>query len=204
MRIALFTAALAASTALAAPALAQESAPDSSFTGPRAEVIAGWDRVQDGSTPNADTTDGVVYGGAVGYDFQVGHAVLGFEGEATGATTRERASSVLVPGDALRVSAGRDLYVGGRIGFTVGPRALIYAKGGYTNAQVDTRYVSGVTTVDDTETLDGWRAGAGVEVKLTGNFYVKGEYRYSNYTQANNSSIDLDRHQVVGGIGVRF
>lgn len=202
MRIALFAAALAASTALAAPAFAQDT--DPTFTGPRAEVITGWDSVQDGSTPNADTSDGVVYGGAIGYDFQVGHAVLGFEGEATGATTKERATSVIVPGDNFRVSAGRDLYVGARVGFTVGPRALIYAKGGYTNAQVDTRYVNGATTVEDTETLDGWRAGAGVEVGVGRNLYVKGEYRYSNYTQANNSSIDLDRHQVVAGVGVRF
>ncbi|MEZ0242854.1 MAG: outer membrane protein [Sphingomonas sp.] len=204
MRIALFTAALAASTALAAPAFAQDADADSSFTGPRVEVIAGWDRVDDGSTPGTDATDGVVYGGAVGYDFQVGHAVIGFEGEATGATTKQRATSVIVPGDAFRVSAGRDLYVGGRVGFTVGPRALIYAKGGYTNAQVDTRYVSGTTTVDDSETLDGWRLGAGAEVNVSGNVYVKGEYRYSNYTQANNTAIDLDRHQVVAGVGVRF
>jgi len=204
MRIALFTAALAASTALAVPAFAQDTDADSSFTGPRAEVIAGWDRVDDGSTPNSEATDGVVYGGAVGYDFQLGHAVIGFEGEATGATTKQRATGVIVPGDNFRVSAGRDLYVGGRIGFTVGQRALIYAKGGYTNAQVDTRYINGATTVEDSETLDGWRAGAGVELGLGRNLYVKGEYRYSNYTQANNSSIDLDRHQVVAGVGVRF
>jgi outer membrane immunogenic protein len=204
MRIALFAAALAASTALAAPAFAQEAGPDSSFTGPRAEVITGWDRVDDNSLNGANGTDGVVFGGAVGYDFQIGQAVLGFEGEATGATTKQTAPNVLVVGDQLRVKAGRDLYVGGRIGVAVTPNALIYAKGGYTNAQVDTRYTSGATTIEDSETLDGWRAGAGVEVKLTGNFYVKGEYRYSNYTQASGSAIDLDRHQVVGGVGVRF
>lgn len=204
MRFALFTAALAASAAFAAPAFAQDSTGDAPFTGPRAEVITGWDRVDDSSTPGADATDGVVYGGAVGYDFQVGQAVIGFEGEATGATTRQRATSVIVPGDAFRVKAGRDLYVGGRVGFVVGERALIYAKGGYTNAQVDTRYVSGATTIDDKETLDGWRLGAGAEVNLSGNVYVKGEYRYSNYTEASGGSIDLDRHQVVGGVGIRF
>lgn len=202
MRIVLFAAALAASTALAAPAFAQDT--DPTFTGPRAEVIAGWDHVNDGSISGANGTDGVVYGGAVGYDFQIGQAVLGFEGEATGATTKQTSPNVLAVGDQLRVKAGRDLYVGGRIGFAVGPRALIYAKGGYTNAQVDTRYTSGATTIRDSETLDGWRAGAGVELKLTGNFYVKGEYRYSNYTEASGSAIDLDRHQVVAGVGVRF
>ena len=204
MRIALFTAALAASTALAAPAFAQDADADSSFTGPRVEVITGWDRVDDASTPGTDAEDGVVYGGAIGYDVQRGGTVFGVEGEITGATTGETINGALAAGDELRLRAGRDLYVGGRVGFVVGERALIYAKGGYTNAQVDTRYINGATTVDDKETLDGWRLGAGAEVNLTGNIYVKGEYRYSNYTQANNTQIDLDRHQVVGGVGIRF
>jgi len=195
-------AALAASTMLAAPAFAQDT--DPSFTGPRAEAIVGWDRVDDGSTSGSDATDGVVYGGAVGYDFQLGNAVLGFEGEATGATTKDTTSGFIVAGDQFRVSAGRDLYVGGRIGFLAGPRALIYAKGGYTNATIKTRYTTGTTTVRTSDDADGWRAGAGVEYKVNDRFYVKGEYRYSNYQELNGSNIDLDRHQVVAGVGVRF
>jgi len=199
MRIALITAALAASTALATPAFAQSE--EGTFTGPRAEVIVGWDRVEDG----ADSQDGVVYGGAIGYDFQAGGAVFGVEAEATGATTKQQGAAIFVPGDQLRVKAGRDLYVGGRVGFLVGENALIYAKGGYTNAQMDIRYQApGGTNINDSETFDGWRLGAGAEVKLSGNLYLKGEYRYSNYSESNNTPIDVNRHQVVGGIGIRF
>ena len=91
-------AALLAGTAFAAPAFAQ----DSTFTGPRAEAVVGWDHVEDGSIYGA-SKDGAVYGGAIGYDFQAGSAVLGVEGEVTGATTRDRDTDVLVAGDSLRV-----------------------------------------------------------------------------------------------------
>ncbi|MBX3563160.1 MAG: porin family protein [Sphingomonas sp.] len=199
MRFKFIAAALIASSALSAPAFAQDAAP---FTGPRAEAVVGWDRVED-SAANGGHRDGVVYGGQIGYDFQAGSAVIGVEGEATGATTRARDTSVLVAGDSLRVKAGRDLYVGARVGFTVGDKALIYAKGGYTNAGFNTRYTTGTTTVTSKDNADGWRLGAGAEVKLTDKIYAKAEYRYSKYDD-NSSGVDAKRHQVLGGVGVRF
>lgn len=201
MRTMFFAASTLAAIAFATPAMAQDD-PDQSFTGPRAEAIVGWDRIEDGS--NGGGKDGVVYGGALGYDYQAGKIVLGAEGEITGASTRDQATSIIVPGDSFRVKAGRDLYAGARVGVAVSPRAMIYAKGGYTNAGVNTRYVNGATTVDTSDDLDGWRAGAGVELKLGGKVYAKGEYRYSHYGDIKGTSIDLDRHQVVGGIGIRF
>ncbi len=191
-------AALLAGTAFAAPAFAQ----DSTFTGPRAEAVVGWDHIEDGSIYGA-SKDGAVYGGAIGYDFQAGSAVLGVEGEVTGATTRDRDTDVLVAGDSLRVKAGRDLYVGGRIGFTVGGNALIYAKGGYTNARFDTRYTSPTSTINVSDDAGGWRVGAGAELKLNDKVYLKGEYRYSKYDDSD-AGIDAKRHQVLGGVGVRF
>lgn len=203
MRIALITAALAASTALAAPAFAQDNAP---FTGPRVEGVVGWDRVDDGANSGTEASDGVVYGGAIGYDFQTGGAVIGVEGEITGSSNSQRYRGILAPNDELRVGAGRDLYLGARVGFLAGPNALIYAKGGYTNARLETRYTNGNTTTTIGENADGWRLGAGVEYALANNIYLKGEYRYSNYNRVDNSNIDIDvdRHQVVGGVGIRF
>jgi outer membrane immunogenic protein len=201
MRIAVFAASALALAAFATPAMAQDD-PDSGFTGARAEGVVGWDHVKDDSIYGA-SKDGVVFGGAVGYDFQTGNAVLGIEGEVTGATTKDEDTGVLVAGDTLRVKAGRDLYVGGRVGFTVGNGAMIYAKGGYSNARVSTRYTSPTTNISDSDDLDGWRLGAGAEVKLSGNLYAKGEYRYTNY-DSGNIGLDVKRHQVVGGLGVRF
>lgn len=189
----LILAALSAS-ALATPALAQ----DANFSGPRAEAIVGWDHVSDDSASNG-SRDGVVYGGQLGYDYQTGNTVFGIEGEVTGASTKDTANGVLVAGDRLKVSAGRDFYVGGRVGFVAGSRALIYAKGGYTNARFNSEYTSTTGTIEDHDTLDGWRLGAGAELKLTDKAYLKSEYRYSNY-----GDVGGTRHQVVGGVGIRF
>ncbi|MDF2382983.1 porin family protein [Nostoc ellipsosporum NOK] len=193
-------AALLAGSAFAAPAFAQST--DSGFTGPRAEAVVGWDHVKP-SGSGVKGADGVLYGGQIGYDFQAGNAVFGVEGEATGSTAKRTDTSVLVAGDRARISTGRDLYVGARVGFTVGGNALIYAKGGYTNAKFDSRYVSGTTNVSTSDNADGWRLGAGAEVKLNDKVYLKGEYRYSKYNN-DDAGIDAKRHQVLAGVGVRF
>jgi outer membrane immunogenic protein len=192
MRKLIVVASLAAAS-LAAPALAQDGP---SFTGIHVEGIAGWDRPQ---VPN-DRTNGIVYGAGVGYDFRAGRAVLGIEGEASDSSADKCIDAVVSAGDRLCASAGRDLYVGGRIGALVQPTTLLYAKAGYTNARFNTDYttVSGVGNFRLHDTLDGFRVGGGVEQAIGRNAYVKAEYRYSNYEQ------NVDRHQVVAGFGFRF
>lgn len=193
-------------TAAASPALAQdEPAP---FTGAHVEALAGYDNVGGGS----EGRDGLLYGIGAGYDFQVGGAVLGIEGEFSDSTTRARDFDVALTGDSARYDADRDLYIGARVGFAVAPKTLIYAKGGYTNAQFKTTYDNGTgTTVISRNTLDGYRLGAGIEQKMNlfgPSGFVKAEYRYSNYRNLNagpaNVDVDLDRHQAMVGIGVRF
>lgn len=204
MRTKLSIAILAATTAFATPAFAQTQ--DQSFAGSHAEVIAGWDRVNDKSSYDA-SRDGVTYGGNIGYDIQRGGTVFGVEGEVTGSTISDRSNDVLNAGDRLRVKAGRDLYVGGRLGFVANPRTLIYAKAGYTNAQFITDYDSPATTpalsFRQRDNYDGWRLGAGAEFKVTDKVFAKAEYRYSNYGSQTNG-VDPERHQIVTGLGVRF
>lgn len=185
---------------VAAPAFAQSGPSEvAPFTGPRVEVLAGYDHLGGDGGRN-----GLVYGGALGYDAQVGGVVLGIDGEITGATTRGVDTSVVVPGDRFRVKAGRDLYVGGRLGYVISPQALIYAKAGYTNARVNERYTSTTLNLNDHDDLSGYRLGAGLEYKLTGNAYIKAEYRYSHYGKLDNVDVNLNRHQVLGGVGFRF
>ena len=188
-------AALLAAT-VAAPVLAQEVAPPP-FTGGHVEVITGVDRVRSNGT--GDT--GVTYGIAAGYDFQsAGGAVFGIEGEAADATTDGCARGVVLASDRLCAKAKRDLYAGGRIGFTSGS-TLIYGKAGYTNLRIGAEYEDGTAaTANDFSTsgnLDGVRVGGGLEKNL-GNFSVKAEYRYSNYQDG------VSRHQGVVGAGIRF
>lgn len=199
MRNHLFVA--AAAVALAAfPAAAQQGP----FTGARAEVLAGYDNVQDGGDGESEGREGFAYGGALGYDVQVGGAVLGIEGELTDSTTKARSNGAIVAGDRFTVATGRDLYVGGRVGAVISPVALAYAKVGYTNARIETRYASGATTLEDDVNLDGVRVGAGLEYNISPTAYLKGEYRYSHYGEIEGYDADLDRHQLMAGVGFRF
>jgi outer membrane immunogenic protein len=192
-------------TLLATPAFAQSDAP---FTGLRVEGIVGYDAFnisEDSDDTDADDTiDGLAYGVQGGYDFNVGNIVVGVEGEFTDSTGELEDDE-----DVFSVRAGRDLYVGGRVGFLAGPRSLIYLKGGYTNTAIEYDEQDGTETFElDTE-IDGFRLGAGAEFLFGRNTYGKVEYRYSNYSSLQDEGgadidIDLDRHQVVAGVGFRF
>jgi outer membrane immunogenic protein len=183
----------------AAPAFAQTDG-RAPFTGPRVEALAGWDH----TNINGGKKDGFVYGGALGYDVQRGGAVVGVEGEVTGSTTKDRAYNVVNANDSARIGAGRDLYVGARVGFAVAPTTLVYAKAGYTNARVNLDYSTPQLTLRDHQNLDGYRIGAGVEHLMPHNTYVKAEYRYSNYGHNDDYNLDAERHQILAGVGMRF
>ena len=218
-------AALLAGTAFAAtPALAQDT--NSPFTGFRIEGLAGYDVLKSGEAGDdgVDTGDnngdesieGLGYGVGVGFDFDLGGVVVGAEAELS-ESSGERESDETVDGVEFfsRLDTGRDIYVGGRIGAAVTPSTLLYAKAGYTNLAVDAGFETDGDVFEADTTLDGYRLGAGVEQLLGPNAYAKLEYRYSNYdsitfdadvtgTVDTEREIDIDRHQVMAGVGFRF
>jgi outer membrane immunogenic protein len=181
MRMICAAAVLAA--ACTAPAFAQETAP-ASFSGGHVEAVTGYDSVNGGG----DSTGGIIYGIAGGYDFRSGKAVFGIELEASESTTGE-----CVGTDCF--DASRDLYAGGRIGGLVSDNVLLYVKAGYTNARFE------ITTggIDVGGNLDGVRGGAGIEWALSNSpVSIRTEYRYSNYEGG------ISRHQGLLGLGMRF
>ena len=203
MRKYLLGAALLASAA-ATPAFAQEAAP---FTGPHIEGLVGYDDVSKG--------DGdLMYGISGGYDFQLGGVIAGIEGEFADSEVKGTANDLITTGDSFRLNTDRDLYIGARVGFTVTPSTLLYAKGGYTNAKIEGRFNDGAGTIyNNGVTADGYRIGAGIEQKFNlfgPSGFVKAEYRYSNYKNLDigqndfDLETDIDRHQAVVGVGVRF
>lgn len=208
----------------AAAAQAQEAPPpappaEGVFSGPRVGAILGYDKLQPGSSEDSDIAgddegaDGLLYGGEIGYDWQRGRFVFGAEAEIAGSTAKVGNPARANLGFG-RVKAGRDLYVGGRIGTTLSPTTLVYAKAGYTNARIDLTASDGTTETGGHFNLDGYRLGLGVERALSPRTYAKIEYRYSNYGDArfeyasggntNNFGIDTDRHQIAAGVGFRF
>jgi outer membrane immunogenic protein len=195
MRKFISSAALLAAATAASPAFAQDAEPAGGF---HIAAIAGYD------APDGDVDDasGVVYGVGLGYDFNIGNVFVGPEAELTTSSTDECATGINRAGDQLCLDAGRDIYIGARIGTQVGRNARVYVGGGYTNAEIGLTYDANLAgnTGDFavTDELDGFRLKAGGELDLGRNAFVRAEYRYSNYED------DLDRHQVVGGIGLRF
>ena len=116
--------------------------------------------------------------------------------------------NLLIAGDEARLSAGRDLYAGARLGYQIDPNAMLYVKGGYTNAKVKLAYDDNVGNAFSlSDELDGYRVGGGLEVSAD-NKFVRLEYRYSDYGKYETSSlvpnIDTSRHQGVVMAGIRF
>lgn len=211
---------------VAAPAFAQEASP---FTGFRLEAIGGYDALKSGERDDGvdtsenegdETIEGAVFGLGAGYDFDLGGVVAGIEGEYTESTGDQEADESLDGVNfSSNVETGRDIYVGGRLGFRAGPSTLIYAKGGYTNTSIEAGFETAGDRFELDTNVDGWRVGAGVEQLLGRNAYGKLEYRYSNYNNLDfsddfdlddfdaedfDTDIDLDRHQVVATVGWRF
>lgn len=226
MRI-LLAAALLAGTA-ATPAMAQDPS-QSPFTGLRVEGLVGYDTLQssddtsDGDESTDETIDGVGYGVGVGFDFDLGGLVAGIEGEFVDSSAEQEGGETVngVP-VTFGVDVSRDIYIGGRLGFAVAPSTLLYAKGGYTSTRIESQLEDQTDTFNFDSSVDGYRIGAGVEQLFGGplfglgsSAYGKVEYRYSNYDDfsfdddvfedaGNTLDIDLDRHQVMAGIGIRF
>lgn len=192
----------------AAMAVATVSAPAAAQQGPASGgqllVIAGFDSIDlDGNSED------VVYGITGGYDIDIGGAFIGLEAEASLSGIGERGTDVLVGGDELSIEAGRDLYIGARLGTMIGETAKVYVKGGYTNAGLDVDYNDNAgTTFEDTETLGGYRVGAGLEFLLGQRGVIRAEYRYSDYGETDlfgfATGIEAERHQGVVGVGIRF
>ena len=113
--------------------------------------------------------DDFSYGAEIGYDFDAGGAVLGISGEIQ---------------DSADIT--RELAVTARAGARVGTKGLIYATGGYTNLRA-----YGFS-------LDGFKIGAGAEVAVGSQAFVKAEQLYYNY------ELGVDGWQTRLGAGIRF
>lgn len=186
-------------TAAAAPAGAQ------TFTGPRVEVNAGYDATKTDAAPRAlRTVDGVRLGLAAGYDIALAPKVIAGVEAGIGFDVADDSSATVVGTTATeryRLDHGRDIDVSARLGYLVGPRTMLYVKAGWANsafrARLD-RTGTGPIRTSVTSHEDGLRLGAGVEQALGGRAYAKAEYRYTTYGD------NVDRHQALVGVGLRF
>src|SRR6187431_1417708 len=185
----------------ATPALAQSSATGGFYVG----AIGGYEGID---VESADGTvsanaDSAVYGINAGYDFSLGSAFVGVEGElSTSGSSTDFPASFTGARDGLE--ANGQYYVGARAGVALTPGIAAYGKVGYTS--LSTKAFTTAGTLDELEdNAGGFRFGGGLQVALPGPLEGRIEYRRSQYKDlADGTYGDATTDQVVAGVGVRF
>jgi outer membrane immunogenic protein len=133
---------------------------------------------------------GFIGGGQIGYNYQSGMSVFGFEADASSLNVK---SSISGPdpffsgkGNTATLSSSVDWLVTARAraGIAATPALLLYVTGGLAVAGVKVKYRNNATapgfllsnSLSVDETRYGWTAGFGTEYALGGNWSVKAEY----------------------------
>ncbi len=182
----------------ASPAMAQDN--DTAGGKFVAGGIIGIDSVNLEVDNISDAQEDIMPGITIGYDFETRNGlVFGVEAEYTDSSVGVSTADVISIGDRLSVNAGRDLYVGGRLGYRTGSNGLLYMKAGYTDASIEVAYDAGSGSISEEETFGGIRIGVGGEVDLGSNYAIRVEYRYSDYgelaAQGVNTGLSMSRNQ---------
>lgn len=145
-------AAIAAATAVSAPAFAQDAAP---FTGPRAGVTMGYDKIQG--------HEGFSYGVTAGYDIAVANRITFGPEVSLGDSTV----------DGQGIDASRDIAASVRLGYVATPQLLAFGKVGYANSRAESAGLH--------QSFEGVRYGGGLEYSVTPRTYISAEYQRTEY-----------------------
>jgi outer membrane immunogenic protein len=156
---------------------------------------------------------GMMYGGQVGFNYQLGSWVFGIEAEYSGTDIKETTGVVGIASSEIKLN---HMYnVSGRIGYAF-DRTLLYGKfgGAWTKEEYNFTLLGGTAT--GSVNRSGWLVGAGIEYAFLGNWTAKLEYNYMDLgskavtltttgglvvTPAN---VDLTVQTVKAGINYRF
>lgn len=186
--------------ALPSAAVAHPEAVSTTSEGPPANwavIMAGFDASELPDRDGPETMAAV----AIGHDWQQDDWFWGVEAELGSSHADKTLRNYAAPGDVIHVSYGRDVSAGLRVGLPLTRRLSAYAKGGYANTRLSVDYQGSGTNLHSfvrPGALDGFYTGAGAEMRLGGNWLVRGEYRYANFHDG------LYRHQGVVAVGLRF
>jgi outer membrane immunogenic protein len=158
---------------------------------------------------------GVIAGGTIGYNYQMGSIVLGLEGDwsYTGAQTSYTDSYAYIFGKSQLTDLGTARV---RLGFTPWDRTLVYATGGF--AWGDLKNALGIDYPDPhysqstSTTRSGWTIGGGIEQALTDHISVKAEALYVDLGTTHgvdkycgcNCRTTFKNSAVVGRVGLNY
>ena len=175
--------------------------PVASWAGPYAGVNLGYGfsgRVKEPG--NSISTDGFLGGAFVGYNYEMGNNfVLGAEGDIG-------YSGVKGSNAGVEAKAGLEGSLRARLGYAISPDILLYGTAG--GAAQSLKVTEG--GLSDRNTMLGWTAGAGTDIKFTDNVFGRVEYRYTDYgkesftTGSGTRDVDSRDHRINFGVGMKF
>jgi opacity protein-like surface antigen len=163
---------------------------------------------------------GLLGGGGIGYNYQIGKWVFGVEGDVGG--THIRGAQQCPNGFFYNCEMNYNWVstATARIGYAYWDRLLAYVKGGAmigqdraqsvcdTNSRISTVVLVGCPAKGDPKTPAGWTVGGGYEFGLTQNVSVKSEMMYfdlgSDRINAAGIPADIQRNGFVSTIGLHF
>jgi outer membrane immunogenic protein len=170
-----------------------------------------------GDTLGYNVKGGLV-GGTIGYNWQTGPLVVGFEGDVSWVGEYGSHFDDGLAGDPAFQSFTKETWLAtarARFGYAVN-NLLFYGTGGYAGAGV-TAGIKDATTnallVSSTSTRNGWTAGGGLEWGFAPNWSAKFEWLYMKFeskgfntlqAEGPRSSVPLDDNVVRAGINYRF
>lgn len=131
--------------------------------------------------------DDIAYSARVGWDQQMGHALVGVVGEFGKSEIRDSVSafSTTPANYVMNREIDWEASIRGRAGYVAGESTLFYGTFGVGYARIDNYFTStnGVNTFSDTGKSTEWGVlgGGGVEQKLGRNFSIGLEYMYHDY-----------------------
>jgi outer membrane immunogenic protein len=204
MKVIAYSVALAVATlGFAQGASAQTAQGSVNWTGPFVGAQGGWEensvrnpQTAIGTTPVAQSGDTGTLGVFMGYDKEVyPRIVVGAQAELNFPIDSR------FGGNQTSIRAKRSVDFSLRAGYLVTPKTLVYARGGYSNALVDSALVTPTGYVHGSDDRDGWLVGGGVERKITDKVSARIEYRYTDFSEGQGK---FDRHQVLAGVAYRF
>lgn len=80
---------------------------------------------------------------------------------------------------------------GGRLGVLITESAMLFASLGYTQGTADLSYKSKEVSLD----LSGYVVGGGAEINLDNGFFLRPEYRLTQYNEIEDEAIDASVHE---------
>ncbi len=143
---------------------------------------------------NEYDVSGGFYGGHIGYNHQIGHAVFGIEGALSGGDIGGSKTCLLLLDCARNVDMLAS--VSGRIGYAM-DRSMVYASLGVAWADVETNVTDniiggGLISLKGSESHVGLRVGFGFEHAIAPNILARVEYAHYEFgDEAHNLGVEF-------------